>query len=200
MQTVRDAIAAAGNESRSFRDVGKHWASGTIAKAAKLRIAGGYADGTFRPNAPVTRAEFAAMIARAFGLAPSPASNVYADAASSWAAGSIGALADKGIIAGYADGSFRPNDPLTRAELVKIISQILNLNTLAKGSAAGFADVRGDHWAAEEIRLASSASLVQGISSSRFAPDDSSSRAEALTILLRALESDLTIKAMIDAM
>ncbi|MFD1956811.1 S-layer homology domain-containing protein [Paenibacillus thailandensis] len=198
LKAVNDAIAATNGGDQSFSDIGDHWGGDFIAKAVKLGIITGYENDTFRPNASVTRAEFAAMIARAFALEPQPASADFNDTGSNWAAGYIGALADKEIINGYADGSFKPNKPVSRAEMVAIIARVLNLDALATGEPASFTDVSGDYWAANAIEQASSAGLVQGTTDSSYAPNRPTTRAEAVTLIIRALESDSSIKALIE--
>lgn len=200
LKAVSDAIAATKNESTTFRDTASHWGSSTIAAAVKLRIIDGYADGSFRPNASVTRAEFTAMIARAFGLASSPASAVFQDTRSNWAAGYIGALADKGIVTGYADGSFKPDATISRAEMVTIIARVVNLSVLSTSAQTGFTDVNGGYWAAEAIQQASSARLIEGVSASAFAPKSKATRAEAVTLIIRALKSDSSIKELIEGL
>lgn len=200
LKAVSDSIAATVNENTSFNDTSSHWGSNAIAAAVKLRIIDGYADGSFRPNAAVTRAEFAAMIARAFGLGSSTASAEFQDTGSTWAAGYIATLAEKGIVTGYADGSFKPNATITRAEMVTIIARVLNLGVLATSTQASFTDVTSDHWAADVIKQASSANLVQGVSASAFAPKSNTTRAEAVTLIIRALESDSSVKALIEGL
>lgn len=199
-KTVSEAIAGSKNKSISFKDTAGHWGSRAIAAAAKLQMIGGYADGSFRPNAPVTRAEFTAMIARSFGLGTQPAVAKFRDTSSNWAAGYIGALADKGVVIGYADGSFKPGATITRAEMVTIIGRVLNLAVLQTGTAASFADVSSNYWAAEAIRQAASANIVQGVSASAFAPRNPATRAEAVALIMRALESDSSVKALIEGL
>lgn len=199
IKALSDA-AAANNGGQSFSDTGSHWGSSFITKAVKLGIITGYEDQSFRPNASVTRAEFAAIIARAFAMTPDSDAAVFNDTDSNWAVGYIGALADKEVLTGYADGSFKPNEPISRAEMVAIIARVLNLDELSTGQAADFKDVSSSHWASNEIDLASSADLVQGMSNTVFAPNNTTTRAEAVTLIIRALESDSEIKALIEGL
>ncbi|WP_445667819.1 S-layer homology domain-containing protein [Paenibacillus sp. FSL H8-0122] len=196
-KTVTEAIAATKNQSISFKDTADHWGSSTIATAVKLQIISGYADGSFRPDAPVTRAEFSAMIARSFGLGTTSAASKFGDTASNWAAGYIGVLADKGIVTGYSDGSFKPGATITRAEMVTIIGRVLDLGVLQTGTPVSFKDVSSSYWAADAIRQAASANLVKGISASAFAPKNQATRAEAVAVIIRAMESDSSVKALI---
>ncbi len=200
LKAVNEAIAATKNENKKFNDVTGHWADRNISTAVKLRIINGYANGKFQPNASVTRAEFTAMVARALGLGESTASASFKDTSSNWAAGYISALADKGVIGGYADGSFKPNATISRAEMVTIIARVLDLNALATSAPTSFSDVDSSNWAAAAIAQASSANLVQGLSSSVFSPSGKATRAEAVTMIIRALESDSSIKALIEGL
>ncbi len=197
LKNVNAAIEATKNEQLAMSDISTHWANKNINAALKLRVINGYENGTFKPNASVTRAEFSAMIARALGLGENKAANSFKDTNTSWAAGYIGTLADKGVIGGYADGSFKPNATITRAEMVTIIARVLDLNKLATGTKISFSDVKSDNWAASAIEQASSAKLVNGLTASEFLPNGKSTRAEAVTIIIRALESDSTIKSVI---
>jgi autotransporter-associated beta strand protein len=166
LKAVSEAVSSASSSSLSLSDVSSHWGSSSIQKAVKLGIVTGYADQTFHPDAPVSRAEFAAMIARAFAMTPNASSASFNDTGSNWAEGYIGALADKGVMTGYGNGSFKPNAPISRAEMVVIINRLMKPDVLAAGE---------------------------------FAPNGTT-RAEAVTFIIRALESDSSIKALIEGM
>ncbi|MED4953792.1 S-layer homology domain-containing protein [Paenibacillus macerans] len=81
-----------------------------------------------------------------------------------------------------------------------MISRVMNLSVLSTGARVSYSDVSSGHWAADAIEQASSAKLIQGISASSFAPDRKAARAEAVTLILRALESDSKITAMIEGL
>ncbi len=84
----------------------------------------GYEDGTIRPNATVTRAEFAAMAAR-FDTEAKPVDTPFTDLTGCWAADEIAKAYGKGWVNGYGDNTFRPNGPITRAEAVTLINRVL---------------------------------------------------------------------------
>ena len=111
----------------SFSDVTERdWFHAEVARA----VAAGYAQGSggaFRPNQPVTRAEAAAMLARAAGLAANEErADAFTDAASipAWAKGSVGAAAEAGYMNGYPNGAFGALDPMTRAEAVVMLDRV----------------------------------------------------------------------------
>ncbi|MGG4146051.1 S-layer homology domain-containing protein [Paenibacillus algorifonticola] len=201
IKAVSDSIAAAKDENVSFSDSSNHWGNKSISIAVKLGIVDGYQDGMFRPDESVTRAEFAAMIFRAFALKTDSQTSIsFHDTASSWASPYINTLAAKGIVNGYADGSFKPDGTITRAEMVAILARLLDLGKLSAGDPASFEDVNSSYWAKDVIEQASAAHLIQGVSAHTFEPNSSGSRAEALTIIIRALESNSSIKELIQGM
>ncbi|MNP81470.1 Surface layer protein precursor [compost metagenome] len=81
--------------------------------------------------------------------------------------------------------------------MVTILSRVLNFGVLESGGAADFTDVSSNNWAAAAIKQAASAKLVQGVSASSFAPGHNATRAEAVTLIIRALETDSSVKALI---
>lgn len=96
-----------------------------IAAAASRGLAGGFPDGTFRPEAPVTRAETAAFLARAYALKAGNQAMPLSDAETSWAAEPIRLMSSNGLIGGYADGTYRPNRSVTRAEFTVFMTRII---------------------------------------------------------------------------
>ena len=92
---------------------------------SSMGIVKGHNDGTFAPNAPITRAEFAAIAAR-FDDKNTDTSSKFTDIASHWAKNEIGIAANKGWINGYPDGTFRPNQYITRAEAMTLVNRVLN--------------------------------------------------------------------------
>ncbi len=113
-----------------FSDVSaSHWAYAEIMKGVEAGYITGNGDGTFRPDAPVTRQEAAVMISKILGLGQDFASAAkYADYRyiPSWAAGYVGAVTNAGIMSGYPDGDFKADRVLTRAEAVISLDKTMN--------------------------------------------------------------------------
>ena len=111
-----------------FSDVSSSdWYGTTVATLAEMNIVEGYEDGTFRPNAPITRAEFAAIATRFFEKTgatyePGTFTDVTGD---EWFAGAIMDAVNLGLIGGYEDGTVRPNNNITRAEACAIVNRTL---------------------------------------------------------------------------
>lgn len=138
----------------SFSDVtSAHWAANYIGYMEQFGIVRGYSDGTFRPNAPITRAEFAAICCRFEQLTDGAAT--FTDVpASHWAAKSISYAAKRGWVTGYADGTFKPGNNITRAEVAAVTCRLLErsadeayIRAHLKEMPRVFADMNEQHWA-----------------------------------------------------
>ncbi len=175
--------------SAAFTDLSGHWAKSGIEAAVKLGIVNGYSDGSFRPNATVSRGEFAVMLSRALQLEPQASSKTFNDSSSipAWAEDHIARVVHAGLMGGFEDSTFRTNGQLTRAQLAVIIARAANLK-LDGAAALSFADSTDiPAWARKEVAAAAAAGLVQG-KNGRFAPHETATRAEALTLIIRLLD------------
>ena len=113
-------------QSNSLSDVTRgQWFNHAVSTLSSMGIVKGHNDGTFAPNAPITRAEFAAIAAR-FDDKNTDTSSKFTDIASHWAKNEIGIAANKGWINGYPDDTFRPNQYITRAEAMTLVNRVLN--------------------------------------------------------------------------
>ncbi|MFC7149667.1 cadherin-like beta sandwich domain-containing protein [Cohnella cellulosilytica] len=147
---------------------------------------GGFPDGLFKPLENVTREQFAAMIARNLGYTEGVWSGEapFADVSkTSWSAGAIAFVKEKGLMQGRPDGSFKPNEAVTRAEIATVIANYRDL-AVEKGGTLGFNDIAG-HWAQGSIRAALEAGLINGYADGSFKPGRSATRAEAVAMLNR---------------
>ena len=113
-------------QSNSLSDVTRgQWFNHAVSTLSSMGIVKGHNDGRFAPNAPITRAEFAAIAAR-FDDKNTDTSSKFTDIASHWAKNEIGIAANKGWINGYPDDTFRPNQYITRAEAMTLVNRVLN--------------------------------------------------------------------------
>lgn len=143
----------------------------------------GYPDKTIRPENYITRAEVAVLIAKLETIFETidVKDNVFNDIESNmWFSSSINSLAQNGVMNGYPDGSFKPEKSITRAEFVQIMS-ILDEKNDAK---APYDDIN-NHWAVSAINQAFGNKRVYGYEDGSFRPDNSITRAEAVSILNR---------------
>lgn len=150
----------------------------------------GYSDGTVRPNGKITRAEVATIFFRLldddtrakYWSSENNFSDVSAD---KWYNNAVSTLSRMGVIGGYADGTFRPDAPISRAEFAKIAVSF----TQNTGSATYnyFTDVKTTDWFAPYVTAAKDAGLIEGYSDGSFKPESKITRAEACAIVNRTL-------------
>ena len=155
----------------------------------------GYEDGTVKPNGEITREEVATIFNRLLTVdylemvrtSEHGFSDVDADRYSNDA---IATLARANVINGYPDGTFRPGQSITRAEVVKMISQFDRLNLVAGND---FKDSNG-HWANHYINSAADKGWIIGYLDQTFRPNDSITRAEFATVINRMLDRDIDLE------
>ena len=148
----------------------------------------GYPDGTVQPNGQITRAEattiFFRLLTEESRSANLTKTNGYTDVAfDAWYNTAISTMTKAGIVDGYPDGTFRPDAPITRAEMAKIISLFAKLDK----SESRFSDIAG-HWAEAYIRLAAGNGWIAGYPDGTFGPQRNITRAETATMINRVLD------------
>lgn len=178
-------------------DINTHWAATTVNTFVKLGVVTGYADGSFHPNASITRAEFATLIAKVFDLSSSQGSAM-SDVSGHWAEASIRSLQGKGVLSGYPDGTFKPNQEIKRSEMIAIISRIMDLTNVITTEAPVFTDLE-QTWNKEQLQQAAGAGIITGDGKGEFHPANSASRAEALTIVLRVLQTNPELGTLLES-
>lgn len=150
---LTEQIEADKTYSNTFSDVPKgYWAANYIGYMQQFGIITGYSDGSFRPDAPVTRAEFAAIASRFEKL--TEGSKSFADVPDTyWAARYINFAATRGWVTGYSDGTFKPEHSITRAEVAAVTCRLLERSADQSyirshlKELRTFADITESHWA-----------------------------------------------------
>lgn len=113
-------------EGQTYHDVGEnHFFYKEISIATNERLIAGFPDGTFRPNSPISRAETTAILTRAYTLAKGLEKVKLTDIEKHWASHSINLLASNKLVGGYRDQTFRPNQPVTRAEFAVFLTRMI---------------------------------------------------------------------------
>lgn len=152
----------------------------------------GYPDGDVHPQGNITRAEVATIF---FRLLRDPVrtqywsqTNGYSDVpGNKWYNNAISTLTNMGIICGYPDGTFRPDAPITRAELTKIAAGFFSDPRVAATYDGRFSDVHGAEWYISYLMTAIKEGLIEGYPDGSFRPDRPITRAETCTIVNRTL-------------
>lgn len=146
----------------------------------------GYPDGTFGPDLPITRAEVASIFSRLtvkkMDIATDAVSSFSDVDADAWYANAVAFMEQEGIVKGYEDGTFKPDNQITRAEFAVIASRFYELEEVNENI---FEDVTSEHWAFFEINSAYKNSLINGYEGNTFKPDNKITRAEVVTIINR---------------
>jgi len=152
-------------EEGSFSDVNSdNWAFIYIELAKQNGIMKGYKDKTFKPDQPVSRAEMAVIISNAFKLfdvnQPDYARHFIKDVrVDHWAFNAINIVYNAGIVTGYDDGTFKPNDLIKRGEVVVMINKLINRSGL-ESQIPTFFDIAKDHWAFKAIEAATQLQII----------------------------------------
>ncbi|CAN7716889.1 S-layer homology domain-containing protein [Paenibacillus sp. LjRoot153] len=185
----------------TLSDTKGHWAAKTIDTFVKLHVIEGYGDGSFNPDGNITRAEFAIILSRVFDIkAEGNTSAGMKDVANHWAKDAIKNLANAGVISGYEDGTFKPNNMITREEMVVLLSRLLNLDNVSKDVTKGkFNDLEGSY-AAEEIKAEAQAGIISGEADGTFDAKNNATRAEALQIILNALKLNTQLQTLLNSL
>ena len=189
-----------------FTDIDGHWGKTYLLDLVQAGILQGYGDKTVRPDRAVTRAEYLALLQRVFwqdSKGVDSGAQVFRDAIPAWAAGAVALGVEKGVVRGYEDGTFRPHNPITRAEMATMTNLALRAAETAaapdiRGAGASGQDLSGeleaifaDHaripsWAAEHVWELQQQGLIQGYAGS-FHPAAQATRAEAAVVFWKIL-------------
>ena len=176
-----------------YQDTIGHWAEKEIARATEQGWVTGYPDGRFAPQEEVNRAQFTTMLARALELSdPMDQAPTFKDhdQIPEYAKAHVAQTMAAGLVKGYEDGTFRPSQRITRSEITVLVMRTLGYDDLRESSTPlAFADAdQIPQWAFPAIAAASDIGIVQGRDNNRFAPTGYTTRAEAVTLILRLLD------------
>jgi len=175
----------------TLNDIAGHWAEESINRAVKLGFVNGYNDDTFKPNHTITRAEFTVMLAKALNLQGNEIELAFTDKSEigAWAQPAIQQAVQARIINGYADGTFRPNAHITRAEMATMIAKALQL-TNDQPSTTSFSDDQDiPSWAKGSVAVLTEKGIVSGSGANSFKPQALTTRAEAVVVIMNMLNA-----------
>ncbi|WP_182914236.1 OmpL47-type beta-barrel domain-containing protein [Paenibacillus sp. 1011MAR3C5] len=175
-----------------FNDMKGHWAEENIKKLASIGAVNGYRDGTFKPDSAITRAEFTAILVRALGV-PNKKSNVFTDMTNHWAREAISTANAYGIIHGYDQHTFAPDDFITREQIAVMVVNALQLEDVQ--ATKTFAD-HGEisTWAQKAVVAAVEHGMIAGYPDNTMKPQAHATRAESVTIIINAIEKKRKIE------
>ncbi|MDM5279854.1 S-layer homology domain-containing protein [Paenibacillus silvae] len=182
----------------TFKDVENHWAKDAVNDMGSRLIVNGRGNDLYNPNADMTRAEFAAIMMRGLGLKPVDGHSPFADVkASDWYHSAVLTAYDYKLIDGFEDGTFRPQEKITREQAMVILSKAMAITGLTdkltgKGSdelLKPYTDVSlVAEWAKAGAATSLEAGVVSGRGAEQLAPKANITRAEVATIVQRLLK------------
>jgi len=183
----------------NFKDIASHWAMNDILTMASRGVTNGFPDGTFAPEAKVTRAEFAALLVRSVDRPlTKPETPKFKDVPTwAWYYQPIETAASLGLVKGYGDGTFAPNARISRVEMATMIIRAMGLlrkePALASGESAQLLSPFADAgtiptWATESAAKAVKSGIVAGRTPTSFQPLGEATRAESVVMLKRLLD------------
>ncbi|MCF6138773.1 S-layer homology domain-containing protein [Pseudalkalibacillus berkeleyi] len=171
-------------------DITGHWAEKSLRYLNDEGIMNGYGNGIFKPNSKVTRAEFAAFVTRALDLPEDPNFEAFKDVElEKWYFGPIHKSAAVKIINGYPDGTFKPNNNISREHMAAVINQALKTKAIesTEGNVtfSDKADIHPD--LLDDIGRVVSLKIVNGNPNGTYLPKNFTTRAEAAVVIHRLL-------------
>lgn len=172
-----------------FEDTVGHWGEKTICLLYMEGTVSGKSEGIFDPDSDVTRAEMLKMILLNSGeeIPLSFEESSFSDVdEEDWYFGYVMHALDLGVVEGYDDGTFRPNDSVNRAEALTMLLRMADVDDESSTSGLDFDDLAEEDWYYDEVGLGVDYGLVEGYDDGTFKPGGSITRAEAATIVRRA--------------
>lgn len=171
----------------AFSDIQGHWAEASINQLIGNQAISGYPDNTFRPENTITRAEFASILMKAFNFAPKANVVVFFDTYKHWAKDAISNATAYGIVSGYDTITFGPEDSVTREQMALMIYHACNMQGSFQGKS--FTDQSSiSSWANDAVAAVSQKNLMGGYADGSFRPQGLATRAEASTLISKALK------------
>lgn len=176
-------VATAANAT----DIKGHWAESAITRWMNQSLAFGYEDSTFRPENKVNRQEITALINRSFDFVE-PGTIEFTDVSQAdWSYSDIAKAQKAGYVRGYPDGTFKPKQEMNRQEVAVLIAKLLGLNSSASANVYADAKIISE-WSKGAVGTVIDHSIMTGYPDGTFRPLQSTTRAEAIVILDKALK------------
>lgn len=174
----------------AFVDTQEHWAKDPIAQMKGKQIISGYPDGTYRPDVSMQRQEVATLVSRLtqqLALGSDADAPIAFEDTDTWAKGFIDHVVTAGLMKGYGNGRFKPENPLTRAEAASVVYQLMTkagMAPISEEKDALFLDVAKEAWYYNAVQQMGLKKILSGYGDGTFRPNEPVSRAEMVTMLI----------------
>jgi len=173
-----------------YKDVAGSWGEPYVSTLASRGILGGFPDGTFHPNDNITRAQCAAIALKALSVPAYGGVSSFNDVSPKyWASAAIGAVSNAGLVTGFPDGTFKPEDRLTRAQALVILAKALGNGAGNASDVALYSDAQAiPGWALPSVTRAASAHIIANFPDpSIIAPNALATRGEVAALMYQTL-------------
>lgn len=175
----------------SFSDIDSHWAKNWIEEAVKLGFVSGYEDGTFKPDRTITRAEFSKLMNSALHTEKKSALNFSDVASKEWFYEEVQKSVASGFFSGYENNTFRPNNPIKREEVAKVVSSAITTGGVEGEGATLLSDYSTiQDWAKPSVNAVYNKGYILGYPEGVYRPAKALTRAEAVKIIYEIIDNE----------
>ncbi|MDD3226646.1 MAG: S-layer homology domain-containing protein [Tissierellia bacterium] len=177
--------------SNLFSDIDGHWAKEWIESAVKIGFVSGYEDGTFKPERTITRAEFSTMLNNAIQIEITEKLNFSDVRESDWFYNEIQKSVAAGFFSGYENNTFRPNNPIKREEVAKVVAGAITTGNIDGEGATLLKDYNTiQEWAKESVNTVYNKGYILGYPDKTYMPSKALTRGEAVKIIFEIVDNE----------
>lgn len=177
--------------SNLFSDIDGHWAKEWIESAVKIGFVSGYEDGTFKPERTITRAEFSTMLNNAIQIEITEKLNFSDVRESDWFYNEIQKSVAAGFFSGYENNTFRPNNPIKREEVAKVVAGAITTGNIEGEGATLLKDYNTiQEWAKESVNTVYNKGYILGYPNKTYMPSKALTRGEAVKIIFEIVDNE----------
>jgi hypothetical protein len=169
-----------------YIDISGHWAADPISNLTRKELISGYGNYRFAPDRPITRAEAAAMLVKAFQLTKQRDIRYTDLNPDHWAYSYVAKAEQAGLVEGYPDQSFQPDRTITRMEMTDMFARRLNMAGKRRGNSP-FTDVSNEYWGVGILKQMWADGWISGFPDATYRPEEQATRAEFAMLLDRVL-------------
>ena len=174
-----------------FSDIDGHWAKEWIESAVDLGFVSGYEDGTFKPERTITRAEFSTMLNNAIQIEITEKLNFSDVRESDWFYNEIQKSVAAGFFSGYENNTFRPNNPIKREEVAKVVAGAITTGNIDGEGATLLKDYNTiQEWAKESVNTVYNKGYILGYPNKTYMPSKALTRGEAVKIIFEIVDNE----------
>ena len=174
-----------------FSDIADHWAKEWIKDAVNLGFVSGYEDGTFKPDNTITRAEFSTMLNKAMQINISEKLNFSDVKESDWFYKEIQKSVAAGFFSGYENNTFRPNNPIKREEVSKVVAGAITTGNIDGEGATFLNDYNSiQEWAKTSVNTVYNKGYILGYPDKTYMPSKALTRGEAVKIIFEIVDNE----------